>query len=962
MPIEFKPIATPDFSKTLEALNRAGDSYKDVFKGLQTTLDGVQTNVVNRNNAALEEYINKAATPEELLNPDFQVGLQNLKDSMDKNFSPLDVNKYADTRVDTLRQRANDIFNAQKAQTEYAQQQATRAAVSNLAADPTQDPGNVLSRYPGADPATVAQFHNTEVTQRNAILDRAGLVYALNNPDEPLPEYLKGANLLEYNKYLVEKRKAEAEIEKTTLDNEGTRIANAAQKVLAGQLFGSGNDPTGNNAPKVSLGNIDLSNVPLTDVTRKGIKDSVEKNVGFLSKIRPIVVDSAQRYNLPTELLWAVAHVESTFNPAAKSPVGAGGLMQFMPGTAKRFGVTDVNDPAQAIPAAAKYLSFLLKRYKGDAVKAIAGYNAGEGNVDKYQGVPPFKETQAYVPKVLGRMRFFAEQNGTLTSLGGSNINPAGIGIASNGLFTYSGTPTAGGVGSGGGGSSGGSGSGGGDASGEGAAIGRRPWESTLEGLKYSYAKALSERSLGTAEGQKTAVYTPRFKSQEELSKNYKNTYSLGQNNYVPSIIKSANEIPDFLELPQEDQMHILDTALSTTEMNRWRRDFDAQPSEEYRKMVRKLVDERNQLAKIKAIKDLKATNRLYVTQVAQAGNMRPVEAGRYLGMSDDTLQKIGVLDKDGNPVSLPATWGQAAAPGTPPGATAGATPNAAAGVAAIKEAQSKPAAPKATKDSFGYFRGNLNTKQINSNIDLMNSKMKQLAAGNLKAGSSGLVSDVKTVDTKIASLKKTPGQEKAIAELMAVRKGLIQREIDTLQNAKGKSVLALTTINKNQSIEEEKKAQEKRAKEQENLERIKRTARTPAGEPVPSGSVPETPKQKPSLTSAQLQEWADGKKKRIVRIRGRSHDKVELRGDIAKQSAEMSKAVDTLRAAGQHAKADKLAEYWSLSMQKASLDDQIAQKSAQIAIEMNKRAAQANDRVAALRQADDIYKKYIPQ
>ena len=472
----------------------------------------------------------------------------------------------------------------------------------------------------------------------------------------------------------------------------------------------------------------------------------------------------------------------------------------------------------------------------------------------------------------------------------------------------------------------------------------------------------MSERSLGTAEGQKTAVYTPRFKSQEELSKNYKNTYSFGQNNYVPSIIKSANEIPDFLELPQEDQMHILDTALSTTEMNRWRRDFDAQPSEEYRKLVRKLVDERNQLANIKAVKDLKATNRYYVTQVAQAGNMRPVEAGRYLGMSDDTLQKIGVLDKDGNPVSLPATWGQAAAPGTPPGATAGATPNAAAGVAAIKEAQSKPAAPKVTKDSFGYFIGNLNTKQINSNIDLMNSKMKQLAAGNLKAGSSGLVSDVKTVDTKIASLKKTPGQEKAIAELMAVRKGLIQREIDSLQNAKGKAVVALITMNKNKSIEEEKKAQEKRAKEQENLERIKRTARTPAGEPVPSGSMPETPKQKPFLTSAQLQEWADGKKKRIVRIRGRSYDKVELRGDLAKQSAEMSKAVDTLRAAGQHAKADKLAEYWSLSMQKASLDDQIAQKSAQIAIEMNKRAAQANDRAAALRQADDIYKKYIPQ
>ncbi len=93
---------------------------------------------------------------------------------------------------------------------------------------------------------------------------------------------------------------------------------------------------------------------------------------------------------------------ESTFDPHAESEKGAKGIMQLMPDTADRFGVTNPEDPEQAIDGAGQYMRFLLDHYHGNLKLAVAAYNAGEGNVDKYNGIPPFKETQTYVTKVLG--------------------------------------------------------------------------------------------------------------------------------------------------------------------------------------------------------------------------------------------------------------------------------------------------------------------------------------------------------------------------------------------------------------------------------------------------------------------------------------------------------------------------------------------------------------------------------
>jgi soluble lytic murein transglycosylase-like protein len=120
------------------------------------------------------------------------------------------------------------------------------------------------------------------------------------------------------------------------------------------------------------------------------------------SRYEDTIRQAATLYQIPVELIRAVIKVESDFDPRAVSIAGARGLMQIVPGTADRMQVRDIFDPRENIFGGARYLRILANTFNGDLQLTIAGYNAGEGAVMRYGGIPPFEETRMYVGKVLG--------------------------------------------------------------------------------------------------------------------------------------------------------------------------------------------------------------------------------------------------------------------------------------------------------------------------------------------------------------------------------------------------------------------------------------------------------------------------------------------------------------------------------------------------------------------------------
>lgn len=151
------------------------------------------------------------------------------------------------------------------------------------------------------------------------------------------------------------------------------------------------------SAPRVKLSAYAYSpshNLPMT------VSQSLDGFTTGDSKIDSYIVDAGRRNGVDPVLLYAIMHRESSFKRYAVSYKGARGLMQLMPATAARFGVRDIFDPAQNIQGGARYVRLLLDRFDGDVRLALAGYNAGEGAVDKYSGVPPYRETQEYVRRI----------------------------------------------------------------------------------------------------------------------------------------------------------------------------------------------------------------------------------------------------------------------------------------------------------------------------------------------------------------------------------------------------------------------------------------------------------------------------------------------------------------------------------------------------------------------------------
>lgn len=152
-----------------------------------------------------------------------------------------------------------------------------------------------------------------------------------------------------------------------------------------------------------------LSEIPVSQQTVENteVKMIVEPLTGRFAKI---IAETAKKERVPVALVHAIIKAESNYNPNALSPKGAQGLMQLMPATAKRYGVTDRTNPTKNIQAGVRYLKDLLVMFNGNVKLAIAGYNAGENAVIRYNyQIPPYKETRNYVRIVINYYNFLSQ-------------------------------------------------------------------------------------------------------------------------------------------------------------------------------------------------------------------------------------------------------------------------------------------------------------------------------------------------------------------------------------------------------------------------------------------------------------------------------------------------------------------------------------------------------------------------
>ncbi|MEP6922983.1 MAG: lytic transglycosylase domain-containing protein [Pyrinomonadaceae bacterium] len=182
------------------------------------------------------------------------------------------------------------------------------------------------------------------------------------------------------------------------------------------------------------------SNVKLTAMNRRVVAPSMlmsaGKTLGSFStgdaKVDSYILDSTARYGVDPLLVYATMSQESSFKPQAISYKGARGLMQLMPATAARFGVSNIFDPRQNIEGGVKYLRFLLDTFNGDVRLALAGYNAGEGAVMKYgYTIPPYAETQNYVARISARYEMVRDPNYVRSILRVNSAPPTGKNVKS---------------------------------------------------------------------------------------------------------------------------------------------------------------------------------------------------------------------------------------------------------------------------------------------------------------------------------------------------------------------------------------------------------------------------------------------------------------------------------------------------------------------------------------------------
>lgn len=441
--IDFKPIALPSFDSALELYKQSGTGLQNVFKDLASTFSGLETEVKAKNDAAIKDFINQAATTQALQSPEFQQQLQAKQQELGGVYTPETISAYRDSRVDTLNKRAADALQMQTSQYAYdrglltdqrtdstlraAQQLATgNGSYKDLVNDPNVDPVSLLGLQTNLNASSTLEGTKKAIA---LLASGASVQQALAASPNADPA-------------AVMKMFQDSEVSRSNLATADVTRREATQRIAAGEFnlgiqkqLGSALNGNSGGVVETPVGNLPVSSTYSTNKA-KWESQKVELSNRFNQLAAPMQA-AAAKYQLPIELLMATGLVESSASHADKdgkltSSGKAYGVMQLTPPTAQRFGVTNIADLNQNIEGAAKYLRFLMNRYNGDLPRVIAAYNAGEGNVDKYKGIPPFAETREYVPKVLDAIRWLSEVGGTARVVGG--IDPNRIGAGSNGL------------------------------------------------------------------------------------------------------------------------------------------------------------------------------------------------------------------------------------------------------------------------------------------------------------------------------------------------------------------------------------------------------------------------------------------------------------------------------------------------------------------------------------------------
>lgn len=225
---------------------------------------------------------------------------------------------------------------------------------------------------------------------------------------------------------------------RSVFDQLGSQLASLHQQGMASRLAGVSADAkpvTASDGTQYVMKNGKFipytPNGPNGPSGRGPTMQAAAASMAVPAEYRGLIQEAANKYQVDPNLVAAVIWQESKFNPRAQSPAGAQGLGQLMPATARGLGVTDPFDPAQNIEAATRFLAYNLERYQGNLEKAVAAYNAGPGAVDQYGGIPPYAETQRYVPAVLGQYNVYQSRglDGPTTANPGAGVSQYDLGL-----------------------------------------------------------------------------------------------------------------------------------------------------------------------------------------------------------------------------------------------------------------------------------------------------------------------------------------------------------------------------------------------------------------------------------------------------------------------------------------------------------------------------------------------------